>query len=42
MEMKIYNFIKIVPEVWLKNIDETRKYLTEEINWNESIRKKHK
>ena len=29
-------------EFRLKNIDETRNYLTEEINWNELMSKKNK
>ena len=31
----------ISQEFRLKNIDETRNYLTEKINWNELINKKH-
>ena len=31
----------ISQEFWLKNIDETRNYLTEGINRNEMINKKH-
>ena len=46
--MKIYNHFKsmvegnISQEFRLRNIDESRKYLIEEINWNESMSKKHK
>ena len=32
----------ISQEFWLKNMDETRKYLFEEINWKELVSKKHK
>ena len=32
----------ISQEIRLKNIDETRNYLIEEINWNELMSKKHK
>ena len=32
----------ISQEFRLKNIDETRNYLIEEINWNELMSKKHK
>ena len=46
--MKIYNYFKnmaeenISQEFRLKNIDETRNYLIEEINRNELMSKKHK
>ena len=46
--MKIYNYFKnlaeenISEEFRLKNIDETRNYLIEEINRNELMSKKHK
>ena len=46
--LKIYNYFKnmveenISLEFKLKNIDEARNYLTEEINRNELINKKHK
>ena len=46
--MKIYNYFKnvaeknISQEFRLKNIDETRRYLIEEINRNELMSKKHK
>ena len=46
--MKIYNYFKnmveenISQEFRLKNIDETRNYLIEEINQNESMSKKDK
>ena len=46
--MKIYNYFKnmaeenISQEFRLKNIDETRNYLIEEINQNELTSKKHK
>ena len=46
--MKIYNYFKnmaqenITQEFILKNIDETRNYLIEEINRNELMSKKHK
>ena len=46
--MKIYNCFKnmveenISQEFRLKNIDETRNYLTEEINQTELMSKKHK
>ena len=46
--MKIYNYFKntteenISQEFRLKNINETRHYLIEEINLNELISKKHK
>ena len=46
--MKIYNYFKnmveenISQEFRLKNIDETRNYLIEEINQNELMSKKHK
>ena len=46
--MKIYNYLKniaqenISQEFRLKNIDETRNYLIEEINRNELMSKKHK
>ena len=36
-----YGRRKISQEFWLKNIDETRNYLTEGINRNEMINKKH-
>ena len=45
---KIYNYFKNIPEenlsreFRLKNIDETRNYLIEEINRNELMSKKHK
>ena len=40
---KIYNHAEnISQEFRLKNIDETRNYLTEEINQNELMSKKHK
>ena len=45
---KIYNYFKnmaeenISQEFRLKNIVETEDYLTEEINWNELMSKKHK
>ena len=45
---KIYNYFKNIPEenlsreFRLKNIDETRNYLIEEINLNELMSKKHK
>ena len=32
----------ISQECWLKNLDETRNYLIEEINQNELMSKKHK
>ena len=32
----------IIQEFRLKNIDETRNYLIQEINWNELMSKKHK
>ena len=44
----MYNYFKdmaeenICQEFRLKNIDETRYYSIEEINWNELISKKHK
>ena len=48
VQLKIYNYFKnaaeenISQEIRLKNIDETKNYLIEEINRNELMSKKHK
>ena len=48
VSLKIYNYFKNITEENLswefkfKNIDKTRNYLMEEINWNELMCKKHK
>ena len=42
LNSKIWQKKNVSREFWLKNIDETRNYLIEEIKWNELMSKKHK